>query len=311
MKKSPAPTPISKKHRTLTPSYDHNMKNQLPDHYRHPLPNGLHYPMVRVQPGTFVMGSEGKEAWSNEKPEHLVRITKDYYIGLYPVPQAVWKAVMDGHNPSRFKGDDRPVENVSWLDIVEGGQDEEVPEAFLARLNRLCPAPAMPDLLRDFRFRLPTEAEWEYAAKGGHRTALTAKEIADPPKADARYPLYAGSDKLKEVGWHELNSHGETKAVGLKQPNELGVYDMSGNVFEWCEDWFDTVLQWLRRKTASWGRSPRGSDRVSRGGAGALSRASAALRTAVAGARRSATSLLASAWCSSRSSAAHPTVLMS
>jgi len=212
--------------------------DQLPDHYAFPL-GGLHYPMVRVRPGTFIMGSEGEAAFDDEKPEHLVRLMRDYYIGVYPVTQAVWKAVMDGHNPSRFQGDERPVEHVSWIDIVQGGQDEEEEqESFLSRLNKRCPAPE--SALAHFRFRLPTEAEWEYAAKGGHRTALSAAEIADPPKSEQRYPPYAGGHKLKEVGWYNLNSHSETKAVGLKQPNELGLHDMSGNVFEWCEDWFDS-----------------------------------------------------------------------
>ena len=216
------------------------MLDELPDTFHFPLPNGLDYPLVRVQPGAFIMGSEGEEAYGSERPEHLVRLTRDYYIGVYPITQAIWEVVMDGHNPSRFRGDDRPVENVSWLDIIEGGQDDTVSEAFLTRLNRRCSVPDAPVALRNFRFRLPTEAEWEYAAKGGHRTALTAAEIANPPKAAQRYPLYAGSDKLKEVGWYRLNSHGETKAVGLKQPNELGLYDMSGNVYEWClDEWHD------------------------------------------------------------------------
>lgn len=216
------------------------MSVQLPHTYHFPLPGGLHYPMALVQPGTFIMGSEEEEADDDEKPEHLVSLTRPYYIGLYPITQAIWKALMNGHNPSHFKGDDRPVEQVSWLDIVEGGQDEEVPEAFLTRLNRLCPHPDAPEVLRHFRFRLPTEAEWEYAAKGGHLTALSDAEIDNPLKAAQRYSLYAGSDKLKEVGWYDLNSHSETKAVGLKQPNELGLYDISGNVEEWCTDWFDS-----------------------------------------------------------------------
>lgn len=221
------------------------MKNHLPDTYRHPLPDGLYYDLVRIQPGTFIMGSEGEEAFDLEKPEHLVRLTRDYYIGVYPVTQAVWKGVMDGHNPSHFSGDDRPVECVSWLDIVEGGQNEDLPEGFLTKLNRLCPALNAPGALKDFRFRLPTEAEWEYAAKGGHRTALTKTEMASPPKADERYALYAGSGQFQEVGWGGPNSGLESKAVGLKRPSALGLHDMNGNVEEWCWDWFgDSYYQY-------------------------------------------------------------------
>lgn len=216
------------------------MPQDLPNTYRHLLPNGLYYDMVRVRPGVFVMGSEADEAFDREKPEHLVQITQDYYIGVHPVTQEVWKAVMDGHNPSRFVGDKRPVEQVSWQDIVEGGQDDSVPAAFLNQLNQNS-ASKIPG----YQLRLPTEAEWEYAAKGGHKTALSPEQVqsflkTNEPKAAELYTAYSGSDQLKEVGWYDKNSHRETKAVGKRQPNKLGLHDMSGNVYEWCQDWYNS-----------------------------------------------------------------------
>jgi formylglycine-generating enzyme required for sulfatase activity len=216
-------------------SNSNDMPQDLPDTYLHPLPNGLYYNMVRVRPGLFVMGSNGKDANYDEKPEHLVSITQDYYIGAYPVTQAIWKAVMNGYNPSKFKGDDRPVEQVSWHDIVEGGQDEKVPVGFLPLLNKQYSVED--EELKNLVFRLPTEAEWEYAVKDGHLRALG--EIEAIPNTEIGYTTYSGSDQLKEVGWYYLNSHIETKAVGKQRPNMLGLFDMSGNTYDWCQDTFD------------------------------------------------------------------------
>ena len=147
------------------------------------------------------MGSEDEEAYDDEKPVHEV-VLSDFYIGKFPVTQALWNAVLKDY-PSFFNGDSRPVERVSWEDT----------QVFIKKLNELTGR----------AYRLPTEAEWEYAARGGRQS---------------KGYKYAGSNKLKEVGWYWENTHFETKAVGLKYPNELGIYDMSGNVREWCQDWF-------------------------------------------------------------------------
>ena len=160
------------------------------------LAKGVSFRMLAVVGGEFDMGDE-----SYPKPIHKVRLDS-FYLGEFPVTQAVWRAVM-GDNPSRFRGDNRPVEMVSWNDA----------QRFIERLN----------IQTGQTFRLPTEAEWEYAARGGARSEGCR---------------YAGSDRLDEVGWNEGNSYGETKPVGLKLPNELGLHDTSGNVWEWCHDWY-------------------------------------------------------------------------
>ena len=169
-----------------------------------PVKDGISIDMVRVEAGTFTMGAtpEMENPRDDEKPAHQVTLTNDYYIGKYEVTQALWQAVM-GNNPSNFKGDNLPVEMVSWNECQE----------FISKLNSITGK----------TFRLPTEAEWEYAARGGNKS---------------RGYQYSGSINLSDVAWYKDNSGVKTHAVGSKQGNELGIYDMAGNVMEWCQDWY-------------------------------------------------------------------------
>ena len=190
--------------------------------------------MIFVKGGTYKMGGEEFD-W--EKPIHEVTIPS-FYIAQFLVTQKIYQEVMN-HNPSYFKGERRPVENVSWDDAKK----------FIMTLNKLEESKSLKGA-----FRLPTEAEWEYAARGG--------------KYSQGYE-YSGSDDLKQVGWFDGNSGGETKPVGLLQANELGIYDMSGNVREWCEDdWHSDYNAPDRPDDGSaWIDVPnRGANRVVRGG---------------------------------------------
>ena len=191
----------------------------------------VQFEMVYVEGGTFRMGAtaeQGEDARDNEKPVHRV-ILSSYLIGKHEVTQALWETVM-GSNPSRNKqGGDYPVENVSWNDCQE----------FIEKLN----------VRTGMKFRLPTEAEWEYAARGGSRS----KEYK-----------YAGSNDLDEVGWYADNGGKDTHPVGQKKANELGLYDMSGNVLEWCQDWYEDYTVEAQTNPAG---PQSGRSRVLRGGA--------------------------------------------
>ena len=190
--------------------------------------NGVSFDMMMVKAGTFTMGatSEMKDANSDEKSTHQVTLTNDYYIGKTEVTQALWKAVM-GNNPSYFKGDNLPVENVSWDDC----------QKFISKLNSLTGQ----------NFRLPTEAEWEFAARGGN---------------NSNHCQYSGSNELGDVAWYHGNSGYNTHAVATKKPNELGLYDMSGNVCEWCSDWYGYYSRGLQTNPTG---PSSGSYRVIRG----------------------------------------------
>ena len=194
-----------------------------------PVKNGISIEMVKVEAGTFMMGatSEMQDPYRWEKPVHQVTLTNDYYMGKYEVTQALWEAVM-GSNPSYFKGDNLPVETVSWNDCQE----------FISKLNSLTGR----------KFRLSTEAEWEYAARGGKKS---------------RSYQYSGSSNISDVAWYDGNSGSKTHPVGTKQANELGIYDMTGNVWEWCQDWYGSYSSSSQTNPTG---AVSGAHRVYRGG---------------------------------------------
>ena len=234
----------------------------MPDPHKETI-NGHEFSMLHVAGATFLMGSPEGDADGDddEKPQHAVTVSS-FYIGQFLVTQALWRAVVlapvagvaSNHpvhslepSPSRFQGDDRPVESISWDEV----------QLFLQKLNALTKGTRP----KDHHYYLPTEAEWEYAARGGCYSLPTGEGWGG-----AGYQ-YAGSDRLKDVGWYDENSGSETKPVGLKYPNQLGLYDMSGNVWEWCEDDWHTNYQGAPADGAAWVDSAdRGSIRVIRGG---------------------------------------------
>jgi formylglycine-generating enzyme required for sulfatase activity len=177
-----------------------------------------------IPPGHFLMGGNGE----SDNPQHRVTITKGFWMGISPVTQTQWQAVM-GYNPSNFRGDDRPVEQVSWFDCQE----------FCQKMAELTGKP----------IHLPTEAEWEYACRAG-----TVSE----------YWSGNGDGALKKVGWYGGNAGGQTHPVGqMKAPNPWGLHDMHGNVWEWCAEWYGNLD--AENKSDPQGAS-KGDKRVLRGG---------------------------------------------
>ncbi len=205
------------------------------------LPDGLRFEMVYVQGGSYMMGTDVREqkySYEASRPRHEVSVD-DFYIGRHEVTQALWVAVM-GANPSRFQGNDSlPVTNITWDDARH----------FITRLSQMT----------GFRFRMPTEAEWEYAARGG------VKVKGERLKVKGEEEPYAGCDRsqLHEYAWFCVNSEHTIHAVGRLLPNELGLYDMSGNVAEWCSDWMAPYEADAVKNP----RGPRNGDsRILRGG---------------------------------------------
>jgi formylglycine-generating enzyme required for sulfatase activity len=193
---------------------------------------GVKMVMCWIPPGEFLMGSpEDEEERDYDETQHRVKITQGFWLAKTPTTQAQWQAVM-GNNPSRFQGEDLPVESVSWDDICG---NESGTGGFLGALNELIPMGG--------RFHLPTEAQWEYACRAG-----------------TTEPYYGDLD---EIAWYDDNSDDKTHAVGQKKPNEWGLHDMLGNVWEWCSDWFGDYDMLAVTDPAG---PASGSHRVYRGG---------------------------------------------
>ncbi len=186
--------------------------------------------LILVHAGKFIMGGDKNFIEMDEQPGHKVKIKKDFYLGKYPVTQAQWAKVM-GENPSEYKGDERPVEMISWDDA----------QLFINKIN---------EIEKTDKYRLPTEAEWEFAAKGG---------------CDDSYYFGSNAKELNDYGWYRKNSNSETNPVGKLKPNDYGFYDILGNVYEWCLDWYDK--EYYKKSPSKSPTGPKnGFGRVSRGG---------------------------------------------
>ena len=162
--------------------------------------------LVLIPSGSFKMGGDKKleQAEDHETPRHLIKISNAFFMGKYEVTQTQWSQIMK-NNPSEFRDDTKPVERVSWNDV----------QSFIQKLNTL---------EKTNKYRLPTEAEWEYAVRAGSENA---------------YGFSSNANRLSQYAWHRNNSADETHPVGQLKPNAWGLFDMQGNVHEWCQDWFD------------------------------------------------------------------------
>jgi hypothetical protein len=206
------------------------------------LGGGIKLEMVLIPAGGFLMGSPDLEedARTDEKPQHRVRITKPFYLGKYLLTQEQWEAVM-GNNPNHFKRPKNSVEKISWDDCQQ----------FLKKLNkRFRPAHSNPLLEGEWEFRLPSEAQWEYACRAGSTT---------------RYCFGNHESTLGQYAWYDANSGEATHAAGEKKPNAWGLYDMHGSLWEWCQDWYEEGY-YAKSPTDDPMGPTRGSDRVARGG---------------------------------------------
>lgn len=204
---------------------------------------GIENDFAKIQGGSFIMGSPASEEGRyDDETEHEVTVS-DFYLGKTQVTQKQWREIM-GSNPSHFKNcDECPIENVSWNDA----------QVFIVTLKEKT----------GLKFRLPTEAEWEYAARGGHASIRLSNLKSTATN------MYTGSNNLDEVGWYNKNSNSKTHPVAAKKPNELGLYDMSGNIWEWCQDWYGRKYYDECKKKGTVDNptgSQSGSDRVLRGG---------------------------------------------